>query len=486
MKWGPPESPSCHWTTALSNHRYEILLGLVFFAHLFLAHRLPPAEDELYYWTWSQKLSLSYFDHPPMTAWWIYWSTLLFGNTLSAIRLPAVLTHLFLLYKLGQLSPNKTVITLLLLTPLSLFGAILMTPDIPLCLFWFLYMNWATQVNIRLQNQISFPLSTWFLGGLWLGLGLLSKYTMGLAPICLFLLLATQFRISRWVKGFLLQGLVASAIFLPVLIFNIRFDFSPILFQWVHTHQSVPFSFVFNFLGSQILLLGALPFLLIPWILFQYRSWTRLAAFRAQACFFLIPLVFFLYKATHHFLEANWGLIAYLSFWPLASFFVSNYSRRILVSSALCVGFIGPLIVSLLITIHIFRPLGWIQTHQDRLAKLSAQNYLVERLANEHSELKTLPVFLTNYQWTSYFRFHGFAFANQIPNSGRLSHFSLIASTPCANQRVLLFNQTGEKIPQALECFRSQHLIATIPMVVRGQSSSSWELLELTDNETQK
>lgn len=493
MKWVRPESPFFHWTTALSEHGYLILLGSVFVAHFFLAHFLPPAEDELYYWSWSQNLSWSYFDHPPMTAWLIRLSTAVFGNNILAIRLPAILVHLVLLYKLSTLSENRTILSLLLLTPLSLFGAVLMTPDIPLVLFWFFYFIWASDVNSRFSQwsddpisrvyrQKPVPISNWVIGGMVLGLGLLSKYTMALAPICLLFLLLGKYRIKAWYQGFIAHGFAAFIVFLPVTIFNVRYNFSPILFQWEHTRHSVPFSFLFSYLGSQILLVGALPFLLIPWILLNYRSLVRLPSYRSQLCFFLIPLIFFSYKSTHHFLEANWGLVCYLSFWPLSSYFLLHNSFRSFVWAIIFVAFIVPLTISLAVLIHLFHPLPWIGIAQDRLAKMRGQNQLVQSVAETQKGYQHLPIFLSSYQWTSYFKFYGFSSANQLPGTGRPSHFTLLPSDPCQNERVLFFNPSGEKLPQDLECFKQKRRLIELPLMIRGQVASQWELLELSNS----
>jgi 4-amino-4-deoxy-L-arabinose transferase-like glycosyltransferase len=432
-----------------------------------------------------------------MTAWMIRLSTSLFGNNLLAIRLPAVLVHLALLYKLSTLSANKTVLTLLLLSPLSIFGAVLMTPDIPLVLFWFVYFLWASGINSRFSSwsddpisrvyrQKPVPMSDWIIGGICLGLGLLSKYTMGLAPICLLFLLLGNYRIQAWYQGFLAHGFTALLIFVPVLIFNVHYDFSPLFFQWEHTRHSVPFSFLFSYLGSQILLVGALPFLLLPWILVNYRSLVRIPSYRTQICFFLFPLIFFTYKSTHHFLEANWGLVSYLSFWPLSSYFVLHNSFRFFVWAIIFLAFIVPITVSLALLIHLFRPLPWIGIAQDRLAKMRGQNALVQRFAETQKEFRQFPIFLPNYQWTSYFKFYGFSSANQLSGTGRQSHFTLVPTDPCTNERVLFFNQSGERLPQALECFKHKRALIALPLMIRDHISSHWELSLLSKTEAAK
>src|SRR5262245_63835401 len=46
----------------------------------------PLAFDEAYYWLWSKHLAAGYLDHPPMIAWIIRASILIFGDTAFGIR----------------------------------------------------------------------------------------------------------------------------------------------------------------------------------------------------------------------------------------------------------------------------------------------------------------------------------------------------------------------------------------------------------------
>jgi 4-amino-4-deoxy-L-arabinose transferase-like glycosyltransferase len=45
-----------------------------------------PIMDEAYYWMWGQHPGLSYFDHPPLQAWLLGLSDLVFGRSLFALR----------------------------------------------------------------------------------------------------------------------------------------------------------------------------------------------------------------------------------------------------------------------------------------------------------------------------------------------------------------------------------------------------------------
>ena len=53
------------------------------------------SDDEVYYWSWSLRPALSYFDHPPFQAWITALSTSIFGKTNFAVRLPATLFLIF-------------------------------------------------------------------------------------------------------------------------------------------------------------------------------------------------------------------------------------------------------------------------------------------------------------------------------------------------------------------------------------------------------
>ena len=47
-------------------HLLLLLIILIKILHVVYSNRLP---DEAYYWLWSNRVALSYFDHPPLLAW---------------------------------------------------------------------------------------------------------------------------------------------------------------------------------------------------------------------------------------------------------------------------------------------------------------------------------------------------------------------------------------------------------------------------------
>ena len=68
-----------------SKQLFTILIGLFCF-RLIYALFLPLSPQETYYWVYSLHPALSYFDHPPLTAYTIFLFNKLFGPTILAVR----------------------------------------------------------------------------------------------------------------------------------------------------------------------------------------------------------------------------------------------------------------------------------------------------------------------------------------------------------------------------------------------------------------
>ena len=314
---------------------FIVVLIVSTLAHFVLAAVLPPAGDELYYWCWGQQLQFSYYDHPPMMAYLIRLSTELLGDNLFALRLPACLCSLGVLGFLGYLVRPTPSFILALLTPIFAIGAVIITPDAPLLLFWTGYAVWLVAVHRRLtpeveSSDIGIPWHSWILGGTLLGSGILSKYTMGLAvPAALLsFLFARNWR--SWATGFAVHLAVAFVVASPILIYNVRQDFAPLKFQWQHTVVGEPptIRHLPEYLGAQFLLVGFLPFVLAPWAVARFRSFLSDPRLRVCACLFLVPFAFFLFKAARGRLQPNWPLVMYIGWAPLAYVWLGEARTR--------------------------------------------------------------------------------------------------------------------------------------------------------------
>ncbi len=207
-----------------------LLLALVRGA---IASRTPVIDDEGYYWLWSRHLSLSYLDHPPLVAWLDALATSA-GRTEWLLRLPAMVATLgttLVLYGLcGELFGPRAGVraaALHVAVPVFALQAIHAIPD-PLLYLWWAAAMWAFWRAVHGEHRM------WWVCGLALGLGALSKYTV-------FILLIAMLGMLRWPRyrgwwrtpGPYLAGALMCAVALPVLVWNAQHGWASLRF-WLN------------------------------------------------------------------------------------------------------------------------------------------------------------------------------------------------------------------------------------------------------------
>ena len=184
----------------------------------------PLTFDEAYYWTWSRHLAGGYYDHPPMVAVVIRLGTMIAGDTEFGVRLVSVLLALpmsfavyrttVLLFDSARAAASAAVFLNFMLMVAA--GTVIVTPDAPL-------MAASSFVLLCLGKLLVTGRGAWWLGvGAAVGAALLSKYTaLFFGPVILIWLLAVP-ELRRWLRTPwpYVGGLVALAIFSPVLIWN--------------------------------------------------------------------------------------------------------------------------------------------------------------------------------------------------------------------------------------------------------------------------
>ncbi|MBX9585360.1 MAG: glycosyltransferase family 39 protein [Gemmataceae bacterium] len=470
-------------------------------AYLVLAAVLPPADDELYYWCWSGRLQLSYYDHPPMTAYLIRAATSVFGDTLFALRLPAVVSTLTVLLVVGYLTRPRTLLPLVVFTPLFTFGAVLVTPDTPLLMFWALYLLWLVKVQERIgpvrgptvregavphalpdgraSDGTGIPYWLWPLGGLILGCGILGKYTTGLAVMAGFLSFALAGNWRRWVGGYAVHLAVAFLVTLPILVHNVRYDFAPLKYQWRHAMSSpepgvVPF---LSFVGVQLLLFGAVPFGVFAWAVRHRRAFLADPRLRVCLCLFTFPFAFFLYKATRGPLEGNWALACYIAIWPLAAVWYETVRHSAAWRRLTALAFAAPAACVALVAVHLVWPVPLLSPGADRITRQAAKVELTRDLAEV---LRAVgpgePVYVPSYQWAAMLRFHGID-ARQVAGLTRPSHFTQYPETPAGRDRALYFGE-GFLPPEYAAGFGPPRILGKLPLVVRGKEVGVYWLIE--------
>lgn len=287
------------------------------------------AAEEAQYWDWSRHLDWSYYSKPPLIAWAIRATTALFGHTAFAVRVNAVAVSLLLsliaAFFAWELTRSRRVVflTVLLIGAIPLFavGAIVFTTDTPLLLFWGAALSAFHSAIFRNRK------AAWYLGGIFLGLGLLSKYAMIYLPACLLLYLLLSKEHRFWLRrpepyAALLIGAV---LFSPVIWWNWKHGF--VSFKHVGGnitgHSGVRFDpgAFFEFLGSQLGVLSPFVFLgmiAAAWALLRQKHRPLENDMRYLLCASLPVFFLLLAKSLFGKAQANWAAPAYYAWAILA------------------------------------------------------------------------------------------------------------------------------------------------------------------------
>jgi len=279
--------------------------------------------DEAYYWLWSRRLQLSYFDHPGMAAWWLALSTALAGPSELGVRLPSILSAALvsvLVFDTARLAFEDAwaglwAAILINATVLFAASAVTATPDAPLLVFWSAAL-WA-MVNLLKSGR---PPWLYVLGAA-LGLGFASKYTMVLiAPgIVAVFLLFPQGRAWLRQRHFWQAIGLAVVCTLPVLVWNMLHDWVSIKKQLAHSFDAEVADSGKNlatFLATQV---GVMTPLILPLCL-GGMGWALWAGWRTRRPeWFLLGtcsapvLAFFINHSLGGLVQPHWSGPAYLA-----------------------------------------------------------------------------------------------------------------------------------------------------------------------------
>ncbi|MDR1522842.1 MAG: glycosyltransferase family 39 protein [Endomicrobium sp.] len=334
------------------------LVTFVVLFKIFLAATTSLHPDEAYYWLWSKKLALSYYDHPPMVAWFIKITTLLSDSELF-VRLSSIIVTVILsilLWKFVKKLFNEMVasasVVILNTLPLMLVGSVIITPDTPVVLFF----SFAVYYQWRLieSNEMKY----WYIVGFFLGLSLLSKYT----AILFVLSLATYILLDgklKWLKNkhFYFMFIVAFITFLPVVIWNSKNEWISFIFQFKHgaSGSKLHLSYVFEYLGAQCLVAG--PFIFILGIIsaIHYLK-PKNTVFKHKQRFlfsFSVPIIaIFMITALKSYPGANWPAFAYFAFSIMTAQFLLTSNSK-LKKDILLIGIVFNFVASILLGLHI-------------------------------------------------------------------------------------------------------------------------------------
>ncbi len=309
---------------------YATVLRLYFGAHV----QLMP--EETYYWNYSRHLDIGYLDHPPMVAWLIRCGTGLFGQTAIGVRIGAVVCALIaslFVYRLTKNVFGETSAALALalaqLLPFFFVQGLLMTPDAPLT------AAWAASLYFLERALHGGSRGAWGWAGLWLGIGLLSKYTIGLLGLGAFLFMLTDRRSRHWLRRWepYAAAALAFAIFAPVIVWNAEHHWASFAFQTARRFAGRPQFALHKLIGAAIVLLTPTGFLAATRALASGRlqaesqGAARRAGFRFLRFVVLVPLAVFVFFSLRRAVKLDWTGAPWVAALPLIAFELVDAGR---------------------------------------------------------------------------------------------------------------------------------------------------------------
>ena len=300
------------------------------------AGRLELTFDEAYYTLWSRSLSFGYLDHPPMVALLIRASTSLFGGGELGVRavslavvgaMPALIA--LIAWRLFDSAEKAALAALMWIAmPLVSIGALFVTPDAPLVVFWTLAL--AALVELWRTGD-----KRWLIAlGFALGLALQSKFTAAFFIAGLGLALLVTPSLRRWLVSPALYAGFAMAllIFAPFVVWNAEHGWATFAKQLGRAppHGFAPY-YLAEFIVAQIGLINPLVVAaLVPavWAI----SWrapislrSRDEARRILICTIAPAAVYFLLHSLHDRVQGNWLAPLY----PAAAILAADWAAEV-------------------------------------------------------------------------------------------------------------------------------------------------------------
>lgn len=300
--------------------------------------------DEAQYWTWAQDLAWGYYSKPPVIAAIIAFTTALFGDGELAVKCGALLLYPFttlLIYALARRLYDERVAFWSALCFFTLpgvaFSSLIISTDVAL------FCSWTAATYGLLRASESNQWRWWLLVGVAGGIGLLTKYTMGIFAISALLYALSTPRLRPLLRSPrpYLGMLLAALIFAPNL-------------WWNHLHGWPTFQHtadisnleggpglhldeLLEFLSGQAAIVGPLLFLVLIAVLARPRRWLADERQRFLALFTLPFLLIISLQALLGRANANWAAMAYAggTIWLVAWLLQAGRLRLLVVAIAL-------------------------------------------------------------------------------------------------------------------------------------------------------
>ena len=209
-----------------------ILIFFITLKILFIIYS-PPLPDEAYYWLWSKRIDISYYDHPPLSMWLQYFASVFISSDKLLVRIiPTISLSLVMIVSYFWLirlnfynNIEDYLITLLLLISVPVFNIFfsISFPD-PVLIFTllisgFFFYLYSHKKKLIYNNKYVF----WYLSVFFFSLGLLAKYNAVLFGMGILSYLTLSKRGKDHIvysKHFFFSIILVIIVFSPVIYWN--------------------------------------------------------------------------------------------------------------------------------------------------------------------------------------------------------------------------------------------------------------------------
>lgn len=325
-------------TNLRSSPVHFILWGIivVIMTRLALVFTMGMMPQDAYYYLYSEYLSLSYFDHPPMVAWMLKVFSLVTGKTVVGVKLTDFIVTgvtVFVFYKLakhffeGFLLERS--VYLILSTMMVSILSLVTTPDVPLMLFW------ALSVLFFYRSVEHNLLKDWLLAGLMSGLAFDSKYTALMLWVGIAGFLITSPGKRQLLKSYkpYLAVLVFVLAISPVIIWNMGHDWMSIRFQSSDRMNdmsiwNIQLKNFFGNIGTQIFVLLPVAYFFVLLSVYKVARYYFNPRFQLDEkkwflWWFCAPLILgFMSLSIIYWVKLNWTMPAYITGIILSVYFI--------------------------------------------------------------------------------------------------------------------------------------------------------------------
>ncbi|MES2682200.1 MAG: glycosyltransferase family 39 protein [Pseudomonadota bacterium] len=274
--------------------------------------------DEAQYWTWAQALDWGYYSKPPVIAALIAATTSVFGDSELAVKSGALIVYplsTLMLYALARRLFDAriawwTAVSFFTLPGIA-FSSLIISTDVPLFLCW----TTALYTLHRAVNENDW--AWWVALGIACGVGLLTKYTMGIFALStlFWFAITPALRVQFRRPGPYLTAAVAALLFAPNLWWNHANGWPT--FQHtadisnLETGPGLHWDELQEFLSGQAAIMGPVLFIALLVLLARAGNWWRDERSRFLACFTLPFLLLISAQALLGRANANWAAMTY-------------------------------------------------------------------------------------------------------------------------------------------------------------------------------